>query len=77
MVVDLRGTGPYNGLSSYMALAPTMTDFCLVIKGCCLSFVLLVYMFCSCLSRLYYQVIPGKAFNNFLQSSFMKFWMLC
>ena len=30
----LRGTGPYNGLSSYEALAPTMVDFCTVIKGC-------------------------------------------
>ena len=34
MVVDLRGTGPYEGLSSYVALVPTMTDFCTVIKGC-------------------------------------------
>ena len=34
MVVDLRDTGPYDGLSSYVALVPTMTDFCTVIKGC-------------------------------------------
>ena len=30
-----------------------------------LSFVLLVCMFCSCLYRLCYQVILGKAFNSF------------
>ena len=34
MVFDLRGTDPYNGLWSYVALAPTMIDFCTVIKGC-------------------------------------------
>jgi len=27
MVFDLRGTGPFNSLSSYVALAPTMIDF--------------------------------------------------
>ena len=31
---DLRGSGPYNGLSSYVAMAPTMIDFCTVIEGC-------------------------------------------
>ena len=42
----------------------------------CLSFVLLVCMFFSFLSRLCYQVIPGRAFNNFLQSMFIKFYIL-
>ena len=64
MVVDPRGTGPYDGLSSYVALAQPMTDFVRLVKDV-LSFVLLVYMFYSCLSRLCYQVIPGRAFNNF------------
>ena len=32
MIVDLRSTGPYDGLLSYMALAPPMTDFCTVSK---------------------------------------------
>ena len=34
MVVDPRGTGPYDGLSSYAALAQPMTDFCTVSKEC-------------------------------------------
>ena len=34
MVFDLWGTGPNNGLSSYVALAPTMIDFCTVMNGC-------------------------------------------
>ena len=38
MVFDLRGTGPYNGLSSYEALASKMIDFCTVIKGCSFLF---------------------------------------
>ena len=27
MVFDLRGTGPFNSLSSFVTLAPTMIDF--------------------------------------------------
>ena len=34
MVIDPRSTGPYDGLSSYVALAQPMTDFCTVSKGC-------------------------------------------
>ena len=32
MVVDPRGTGPYDGLSSYVALAQPMTDFVRLVK---------------------------------------------
>ena len=34
MVFDLRGTGPYNGLSSSVVLDPTMGDFCTVMNEC-------------------------------------------
>ena len=34
MIFDLWGTGPNNGLSFYVALTPTMIDFCTVTNGC-------------------------------------------
>lgn len=66
MVVDLCGIGPYYGLSSYEALASTMTDFCTVIKDV-LSF------FCS--FRIYvlflsFQImLAGNSWKGFQQFS--------
>ena len=59
--IVLRGTGLNNDWFLYRYY-----------RMFCLSFVLLVYMFCSCLSRLCYQVILGKVFKNFVQSTFMR-----
>ena len=41
MVFYLRGTGPFNSLSSYVALAPTMIDFCTALFFFC-SFIIYV-----------------------------------
>ena len=47
MVIDPRGTGPYDGLSSYVALAQPVTDFCTASKGCSVFCSFSIYVF-SC-----------------------------
>ena len=65
MVIDPRGTGPYDGLSSYVALAQPMTDFCTVSKGCSVFCSFSIYV----LFLSFQIMLSSNSWKGFQQSS--------
>ena len=63
-IVDLWGTGPNNGLSFYMALAPTMIDFCTVMNGCSFCSFSVYVLFLS-----FQVILSSRSWKGFQQFS--------